>query len=202
MRVWGPLEVDHSTSFPTCLPLPVRALPTDRRFSNLRAIQRRCSNGVLGPIPRASDSAGLRICIPNKFPGLPETTFQVPDRGTWVVTDPGIPGPRAFHEKPLESVESGASRGAQSVERPTADVGSGREFEPRVGLCADSVSPSRDSLPPFLSLPLPCLHTVSGPAIGTHSQLSTEGLGSRGDRPAVIAQEAFSRQSNAGRRHA
>ena len=56
---------------------------------------------------------------------------------------------------------------AQSVERPTLDFGSGRdltvcEFEPRVGLCADSVERAWDSLSVSLclsvslSLLLPC----------------------------------------------
>ena len=45
---------------------------------------------------------------------------------------------------------------AQSVKRPTLDFGSGHdlmvcEFEPRLGLCADSLEPTWDSL----SLPLP-----------------------------------------------
>ena len=49
---------------------------------------------------------------------------------------------------------------APSVERPTLDFGSGRDltvrgFEPRVGLCADSVEPACDSPSPPLSLPLP-----------------------------------------------
>ena len=49
---------------------------------------------------------------------------------------------------------------AQSVKRQTLDFGSGhdltvREFEPCMGLCADSVEPAWDSLSPFsLSLSL------------------------------------------------
>ena len=49
---------------------------------------------------------------------------------------------------------------AQSVKRPSLGLGSGHdltvhEFEPRIGLCADSVDPAWDSL----SLPLP--HALS-----------------------------------------
>ena len=45
---------------------------------------------------------------------------------------------------------------AQSVKRPTLDLGSGRDLmvhgiEPRIRLCADSVAPAWDSLP--LTLP-------------------------------------------------
>ena len=48
---------------------------------------------------------------------------------------------------------------AQSVERLTLDFGSGHdltvcEFEPHVRLCADSMGPAWDSLPPSLSLSL------------------------------------------------
>ena len=50
---------------------------------------------------------------------------------------------------------------AQSVKRPTLDLGSGRDLvvcgiEPRVGLCADSAKPVWDSLsdPPQLALSL------------------------------------------------
>ena len=47
---------------------------------------------------------------------------------------------------------------AQSVKRPTLGFGSGhdltvREFEPRIGLCADSAEPASGSLPPSLSVP-------------------------------------------------
>ena len=47
---------------------------------------------------------------------------------------------------------------AQSVKHPTPDFGSGhdltvREFEPHIGLCADSAEPAWDSL----SLPAPIL---------------------------------------------
>ena len=57
----------------------------------------------------------------------------------------------------------------QSVKHLTLDLGSGhdltiREVEPRLGLCANTVLTAGNllgvlSLP--LSLPLPCLHTVS-----------------------------------------
>ena len=47
---------------------------------------------------------------------------------------------------------------AQSAKRPTLGFVSGhdltvRGFEPRVGLCADSVEPAWDSLSPSLSAP-------------------------------------------------
>ena len=47
---------------------------------------------------------------------------------------------------------------AQSVKRPTLDFGSGHdlvvhEFEPHVGLWADSVEPAWDALSPSLSAP-------------------------------------------------
>ena len=49
---------------------------------------------------------------------------------------------------------------AQSVKRPTLGFGSGhdltvRGFEPRVGLCADSMGPAWDPLSPPFSLPFP-----------------------------------------------
>ena len=56
-------------------------------------------------------------------------------------------------------------RVAQSVKRLTLDLGSGhdltvREFEPRVGLCADSAEPAWDSL--SLSLcPSSLVHVLS-----------------------------------------
>ena len=55
---------------------------------------------------------------------------------------------------------------AQSVKRLTHDFGSGHdltvlEFEPHIGLCADSIEPALDSLSPSLSLPLPCSCTHS-----------------------------------------
>ena len=48
---------------------------------------------------------------------------------------------------------------AQSVERPTLDLGSGYDltvhgFEPHVGLYADSVEPASDPISPSLSLSL------------------------------------------------
>ena len=43
---------------------------------------------------------------------------------------------------------------AQSGERPAPDFGSGRELEPRVGLCADSAEPAWDSLSPPSASPL------------------------------------------------
>ena len=51
---------------------------------------------------------------------------------------------------------------AQSAKRPTLDFGSGHdlmvcEFEPYVGLCADSVGPAWGSLSSSLSLPFPLL---------------------------------------------
>ena len=47
---------------------------------------------------------------------------------------------------------------AQSAKRPTLDFCSGqdltvREFEPHIGLCADSAEPAWDSLSPSLSAP-------------------------------------------------
>ena len=55
---------------------------------------------------------------------------------------------------------------AQSVKRPTLGFGPGHgptvhEFEPQVGLCADSVEPAWDSLSPSLSLPRPCSSPLS-----------------------------------------
>ena len=54
----------------------------------------------------------------------------------------------------------------QPVKRPTLDFSSGHdltvhEFEPHIGLCADSVEPAWDS--PFLSLsvPLPLMLSLS-----------------------------------------
>ena len=49
---------------------------------------------------------------------------------------------------------------AHSPKRPNLGFGSGRDltvrgFEPRVGLCADSVEPALDSVSRFLSAPLP-----------------------------------------------
>ena len=63
------------------------------------------------------------------------------------------------------NLKAGSTRGtwvAQLIKHQTLDFGSGHdlkvcEFEPRVGLCADSVEPS-EILP--LSLPLPHLHTL------------------------------------------
>ena len=54
---------------------------------------------------------------------------------------------------------------ARSVKHPTLDFSSGhdlivREFEPHIGLCADSVEPV-DSLAPPLSLPLSGLLSIS-----------------------------------------
>ena len=51
---------------------------------------------------------------------------------------------------------------SQSVKHLTLDFGSGhdlmvREFEPRIGLCTDSMEPAWDSLSLPLSLPLPML---------------------------------------------
>ena len=55
---------------------------------------------------------------------------------------------------------------AQSIKRLTLDFGSGHdlkihEFEPHVGLCADSVEPARDSLYLLLSLLFPCCLSLS-----------------------------------------
>ena len=55
---------------------------------------------------------------------------------------------------------------AQLGKRPTLGFGSGHdltvhEFEPHLGLCADSVGSAWDSLSPSLSLPLPCLRMLS-----------------------------------------
>ena len=49
---------------------------------------------------------------------------------------------------------------AQSVKRPTLDLGSGHnvtvhEFEPRTGLCVDSGEPVCDAVSPVLSAPPP-----------------------------------------------
>ena len=49
---------------------------------------------------------------------------------------------------------------AQSVKHPTVDFGPGHdlmtcEFEPRIGLCTDSVEPAWDSFYPSLSASLP-----------------------------------------------
>ena len=54
---------------------------------------------------------------------------------------------------------------AQSVKRLTLDFSSGHdltisEFEPCVGLCADSAEPAWDSLSPPCCLPLPGLHCL------------------------------------------
>ena len=51
---------------------------------------------------------------------------------------------------------------AESVKHPTLDLSSGHNlmvcgFESRIGLCADSMKPTWDSLSPSLSLPLPRL---------------------------------------------
>ena len=51
---------------------------------------------------------------------------------------------------------------AQSVKHPTLDLGSGCDLtvcaiKPRVGLWADSMEPTGDSLSPSLSQPLPSL---------------------------------------------
>ena len=61
------------------------------------------------------------------------------------------------------------SRGAwmaQSVKWPTRDLGSSHdltvcEFKPRIGLCTGSMEPAWDSLSFPLSLPLPCLISLS-----------------------------------------
>ena len=55
---------------------------------------------------------------------------------------------------------------AQSIKRPTLDFGSGHnltfyEFEPHIGLHADSAEPDWDSFSPPLSLPLPCFPSPS-----------------------------------------
>ena len=61
---------------------------------------------------------------------------------------------------------------AQSVKRPTLGFGSGhdltvREFDLRVGLCADSLEPAWDSLslslsaPPLLALSVSLSHTIN-----------------------------------------
>ena len=55
---------------------------------------------------------------------------------------------------------------AQSVKRPTLDLGSGYDLlvhgiEPHIKFYADSVEPVRDSLSPSLSLPLPRLYILS-----------------------------------------
>ena len=60
-----------------------------------------------------------------------------------------------------KSRKTGGTWVAQSVECPTLDSGSGHdltvcEFEPRIGLCADSTEPAWDCLsaPPLLMLSL------------------------------------------------
>ena len=55
---------------------------------------------------------------------------------------------------------------AQLVKCATLDFSSGHdltfgEFKPRVGLCSDSVEPAWDSVSLSLSLPLPCLLSIS-----------------------------------------
>ena len=55
---------------------------------------------------------------------------------------------------------------AQLVKHPTLNFSSGHDlrvcgFEPRIGLCADSAEPAWDSLSLPLSLPLPCLLSLS-----------------------------------------
>ena len=55
---------------------------------------------------------------------------------------------------------------ARSVKHPTLDLGSGydltvHEFEPHIWLYADSMEPAWDSLSLPLSLPLPCLCSLS-----------------------------------------
>ena len=55
---------------------------------------------------------------------------------------------------------------AQLIKRLTLDVGSGHdlmvcEFEPHIGLCADSEEPARDSLSPSLSAPKPLALSAS-----------------------------------------
>ena len=65
-----------------------------------------------------------------------------------------------------------------SVKRPTLDFSSGRdlavrEFEPRVGLLADSAEPAWDSLSPSLPVPCPCsLSKINLGAPGWRSRLS------------------------------
>ena len=69
---------------------------------------------------------------------------------------------------PVCSQEVEGERGAwvaQSVEWPTLDFGSGHdltvcEFEPHVGLCADSIEPAWDPLS-SLSLPFPSSFSLS-----------------------------------------
>ena len=69
---------------------------------------------------------------------------------------------RATLQKLHVGVHLRGAWGAQSDERLTLDLGSGRDLtvsgiKPRVRLCADSMGPAWDSL--SLSLPLPYLHT-------------------------------------------
>ena len=61
----------------------------------------------------------------------------------------------------MKRYESWGAWVAQSGKHPTLDFGSGhdltvREFEPRVGLCADSSETAWDSFSLPLSPPLPC----------------------------------------------
>ena len=49
---------------------------------------------------------------------------------------------------------------AQSVKSPTLGFDSVHEFEPRIGLCTDSVEPAWDSLSSSLSAPATA-HTLS-----------------------------------------
>ena len=55
---------------------------------------------------------------------------------------------------------------AQPAKHPTLDFSSGHditvcEFEPHVGLCANSTEPAWGSLSPFLSAPLPSTLSLS-----------------------------------------
>ena len=57
-----------------------------------------------------------------------------------------------------ENKEKRGTRVAQSVKCRTPGVGAGhdltvREFEPHIGLCADSMEPAWDSLSPSLAAP-------------------------------------------------
>ena len=67
-------------------------------------------------------------------------------------------GSQSFRSQELTALLK-MTEGPKEVERPTLDLGSGRdltvrEFKPRIGLCAGSVEPAWDSLSPSLSLSL------------------------------------------------